>query len=101
MLRSRLEVELVEVKDAQARFQSTKRFDPAAVKTAMADVFLKAGIKQEDLDKVPPVEILDSGSFLFDTQTGLIREALTDRRTMMGGAQTRRDKKEFRLRSAQ
>lgn len=97
-LRSRLEVELVDLKDGLARFQTTTRFDPAAVKTAMADVFLKAGIKAEDLDKVPPVEILDTGSFLFETQTGLIREALTDRRTMTGGVQARRDKKEFRLR---
>lgn len=92
------ELELVAMDGKLARLRSSTRFEEGGVQAAMAELFTKAGIKPEDLGKMPKVDLRDEGEFVFDTETGLMQFVAVDRRTEMPGALTRRDRKEFRLR---
>jgi hypothetical protein len=72
-------------------------FEKEGLAAAMGTVLQKAGMKAEDLPKLPVMSIVDEGVTVFDTEARLVVEASVDRRTNMGALLARRDKKEFRL----
>jgi hypothetical protein len=92
-----LVLELVGVEGKLARFRSVITFEKEGLAAAMGTVLQKAGMKAEDLPKLPVMSIVDEGVTVFDTEARLVVEASVDRRTNMGALLARRDKKEFRL----
>jgi hypothetical protein len=98
VLPSDFELELVAVEGDLAKFKSSTRFEPKGLESAMAELFTKAGVKVEDLPKMPALTLNDEGEYQYDIKTGVMTSVVADRRTELPGSLSRRDRKEFRLR---
>jgi len=72
-----------------ASLSTTTTYDAAAVRSVTAALAQQVGkpIPPEELAKIPPIEMTDEGTYLFDRALGLMREVAINRRVAGGGAQ--------------
>jgi hypothetical protein len=81
-----------------ALLKTTTTYDPTAL-LRMTQSLVQQSVKSippEELAKIPPMQMSDSGSYLFNKSVGLMREVIVNRRISAGGVQ-RRDGWEIRL----
>jgi hypothetical protein len=69
-----------------ASLKTTTTYDAAALVRLTASVVKQAGspIPPEELAKLPPMQMADEGTYLFDRKIGLMREVKVNRRIAMG-----------------
>jgi hypothetical protein len=81
-----------------ASLTTTTTYDPAALRRLTESLAKQAGkpIPPEELAKLPPIEIADEGTFVFDRNAGLMREVKVNRRVSVAG-NSRLDAWEIRL----
>jgi hypothetical protein len=79
----------VSIESATAGFASLKTtttYDPAALVGLTEALARQAGapIPPEELAKLPPIEMADEGTYLFDREFGLMKEVIVSRRVAAG-----------------
>jgi hypothetical protein len=81
-----------------ASLTTTTTYDPAALRRLTESLAKQAGkpIPPEELAKLPPIEMADEGTFVFDRNAGLMREVKVNRRVSVAG-NSRLDAWEIRL----
>ena len=96
---ARFSIRAESIAKESASFTTKTTYDPAALRELTRALVAKAGqaMPQDELDKLPPMEMADEGKFVFDRTAGLMREVSVNRRMSMGPAQARLDGWEIRL----
>jgi hypothetical protein len=71
-----------------ASLKTTTTYDPAALVRLTEAVARQAGapVPPEELAKLPPIEMADEGTYLFDREVGLMKEVIVSRRVAAGTA---------------
>jgi hypothetical protein len=95
---SKLRVRMASADADSALLSTTTTYDPAFLVRLTESLAKQAGapISPEELAKIPPIEMADQGTFLFDRKVGLMREVKVTRR-VASGATRRIDSWEIRL----
>lgn len=95
---SRFRVRMESANSESASLTSTTTYDPAFLVRLTNSLATQAGkpIPPAELAKLPPMEMADDASYLFDRKTGLMRELKVNRRVTVG-SNRRLDAWEFRL----
>ena len=97
-LPARFTVHMESATASSASLKTTTTYDPASLVRLTESLAKQAGapISAEQLAKLPPIEMADDGTYLFDRDLGLMREVIVTRR-ITAGANRRLDRWQIRL----
>ena len=85
-LPARFSVRMESVTADTASLKTVTTYDGASLVRLTETLAKQAGapIAPEELAKLPPIEMADEGTYLFDRQMGLMREVIVSRRVTVG-----------------